>query len=65
MKSCDLRPLKEFLHKDNKIERLVLMNVDYTKESVTVFYKESHKVEFRTFDWCMENLVLLDEFNNK
>tara|TARA_R110002020_G_scaffold200272_1_gene402395 strand:- start:266 stop:460 length:195 start_codon:yes stop_codon:yes gene_type:complete len=64
MKDNELRPLREYYHKDNGYNRIVLMNVDYVKRTVTVFYKKTQNIEKKTFDWCKENLILLNEFIN-
>jgi len=59
----DLKPLREYYCKNTPTQRVVLMNVDYRKKNATLFYKEVGDVRVQTFDWCKENLVLLNEFN--
>jgi hypothetical protein len=59
----DLKPLCEYYCKNTPAQRIVLMKVDYREKSATLFYKGAGDVEIQTFDWCKENLVLLNEFN--
>tara|TARA_Y100000592_G_C5413964_1_gene289621 strand:- start:789 stop:983 length:195 start_codon:yes stop_codon:yes gene_type:complete len=59
----DLKPLREYYCKSTPTQRIILMNVDYHKKNATLFYKGVGDVKVETFDWCKENLVLLNEFN--
>ena len=59
----DIRPLREFFCKESPSQHVVIMSVDFKKQSATLFYKEIGDVRKETFEWCRENLVLLNEFN--
>jgi|TARA_R110001583_G_scaffold76173_1_gene208852 hypothetical protein len=59
----DLKPLREYYEIKNPQKRIVLMNVDYNNKLATVFHKENQSIEIKDFDWCQNNLVLLNEFN--
>ena len=59
----DLKPLREYYHKETPKDPVVLMNVNYHKKTATLFYKQTENVEIKSFDWCKQNLVLLNEFN--
>mgnify|MGYP003679809571 FL=1 len=59
----DLKPLREYYKTNDPLTRVILMNVDYDKKLVTVFHKENQSIEIKDFDWCRNNLVLLNEFN--
>jgi len=59
----DLRPLREYYCKVKPTQHVIIMNVDYSKKNATLFFRDDGDIKRETFDWCKENLVLLNEFN--
>ena len=59
----DLRPLREYYCKSKPTQQVIIMNIDYNNKNATLFFREAGDIKKETFDWCKENLVLLNEFN--
>jgi len=57
-------PMKEYIMKDSPHKRVIMIHVDHSKKNAVLFEKESQDVQRKDFDWCLENLVLVSEFNS-